>query len=146
MRIYRFIDCQRADFSVTILCRVCEVSCSAYYAWARLQTTGPDEATVDEAILTNEIHDIWTRSRRRYGVPRVTAELWRRGRVVNHTRVARIMAELGISGICGRRKLRTTQRDPQAAPAPDQVERDFSAAEFDRLWIGDVTYLSTDEG
>lgn len=144
MRIYRFIDCQRAEFDVKILCRVCEVSTSAYYAWA--VTGEPSEAVLDEAILANRIYDIWARSRGRYGVPRVTAQLWKDGTQVNHKRVERIMAELGIAGICGRRKLRTTQRDPQAASAADLVKRHFDASELDRLWVGDVTYIATSEG
>jgi len=146
VRIYRFIDCQRAEFEVKILCRVCEVTTSAYYVWAKAQEAGADEATWDEAILANRIHDIWARSRGRYGVPRVTAQLWRGGTPVNHKRVERIMADLGLQGACGRRKLRTTVRDPAAAPAADLVQRNFAASQTDTLWIGDLTYIPTDEG
>ncbi|MGH2697309.1 MAG: IS3 family transposase, partial [Actinomycetota bacterium] len=146
MRVYRFIDCQKADFDVKTLCRVCEVSRSAYYAWAGADDAGPDEATWEEATLANRIYDIWARSRGRYGVPRVTAQLWREGTQVNHKRVERLMAELGLRGLCGRRKLRTTVRDRKAVPAPDLVERDFAAPDLDTLWIGDLTYIPTDEG
>ena len=146
MRVYRFIDCQKAEFAIKTLCRVCEVSRAAYYAWAAAEEAGADEATWDEAILANRIHDIWARSRGRYGVPRVTAQLWRQGSEMNHKRVERIMAELGLHGACGRRKLRTTVRDPDAAPAPDLVQRHFAAPEPDTLWIGDLTYIPTDEG
>lgn len=76
-----------------------------------------------------------------YGVPRVTAQLWRDGVQVNHKRVERIMAELGIAGTCGRRKLRTTVRDPDAVPAPDLVQRHFTSYRPDALWIGDLTYI-----
>ncbi|MGI8633519.1 MAG: IS3 family transposase [Solirubrobacterales bacterium] len=146
MRVYRFIDCQKAEFAIKTLCRVCEVSRAAYYAWASAEEAGADEATWDEAIQANRIHDIWARSRGRYGVPRVTAQLCRQGSGVNHKRVERIMAELGLQGACGRRKLRTTVRDPGAAPAPDLVQRHFTAPEPDTLWIGDLTYIPTDEG
>jgi transposase InsO family protein len=146
VRVYRFIDCQKADFDVKTLCRVCEVSRSAYYVWAGTGDDGPDEATWDEATLANQIYDIWARSRGRYGVPRVTAQLWREGTQANHKRVERLMGELGLQGACGRRKLRTTVRDPKAAPAPDLVERDFTASALDTLWIGDLTYIGTDEG
>ncbi len=146
MRVYRFIDCQKAEFAIKTLCRVCEVSRAAYYAWAAAEEAGADEATWDEAILANRIHDIWARSRGRYGVPRVTAQLWRQGSGTNHKRVERIMAELGLHGACGRRKLRTTVRDPDAAPAPDLVQRHFAGPEPDTLWIGDLTYIPTDEG
>lgn len=144
MRVYHFIDCQKAEFDVKTLCRVCEVSRTAYYDWAR--KVGPDEATLVEAELANRIHDIWTRSRGRYGVPRGTAALWREGVQVNHKRVERLMAELDLVGICGRRKLRTTVRDADAVLAPDLVERNFNATGLDRLWVGDLTYIPTGEG
>ena len=53
---------------------------------------------------------------------------------------------IGCQSQCGRRKLRTTWRDPAAKPAADLVERDFTADEPDELWVGDVTYIPTDEG
>lgn len=144
MRVYHFIDCQKADFDVKTLCRVCEVSRSAYYDWAK--SIGPDEATWAEAELADRIYDIWANSRGRYGVPRITAALWREGIQVNHKRVERLMAELSLAGAAGRRKLRTTVCDPAAALAPDLVERDFNAAELDQLWVGDLTYIPTAEG
>jgi transposase InsO family protein len=144
-RVYRFIALEAASFAVAVLCRVCRVSRSAYYAWVA-KGHGPDDAVVDEACLANRIYDIWRRSRRRYGAPRVTAALWRQGVEVNEKRVARLMAELGIAGICGRRKLRTTRRDPSHRPAADLVERDFSAERPDELWVRDVTYVPTGEG
>ena len=146
MKIYHFIDCQKAEFAITTLCRVCEVATSSYYTWAGAEAAGPDDAMWDEAILANRIYDIWARSRGRYGAPRVTAQLWREATVVNHKRVERIMATLGLQGACGRRKLRTTVRDPGAAPAPDRVQRHFTSYRQDSLWIGDVTYVPTDEG
>jgi hypothetical protein len=76
----------------------------------------------------------------------VTAALWRAGIVANHKRVERVMAELGISGRCGRRKVRTTVRDPNATLASDLVNRDFSAERPDVLWFGDITYVPTGEG
>ena len=146
MKVYRFISAQKADFDVTTLCRVCTVSCSAYYTWEKKVDAGPDDALMAEAYLANRIYDIWVRSRRRYGVPRVTAELWRQGTRVNAKKVARLMASLGICGVHGRKKVKTTRADKNALKAPDLVERDFTAQRPDQLWVGDVTYIPTDEG
>ena len=144
-RIYRFVCWESANFSVARLCKVCGVARSAYYDWLGRQE-GPSEALVEEAYLANRVFEIWRRSRRRYGAPRVTAALRKQGVEVNEKRVARLMGELGIAGKCGRRKIRTTWRDPAAKPAADLVERDFTADEPDELWVGDVTYIPTDEG
>jgi transposase InsO family protein len=65
---------------------------------------------------------------------------------INRKRVARLMCLVGIQGIHGRRKMVTTRRDPEAKPADDLVQRVFEAAEPNRLYVGDVTYIATDEG
>ena len=144
-RLYRFIEAEAANFTLTMLCRVCRVSRSAYYSW-RADGDGPDQATWDEALVVDAIFDIWSGSRRRYGSPRVSAALAKQGWKVNEKRVARLMGELAIAGKHGRRKLVTTQRDKDATPAPDLVERDFSAERPDELWVGDITYVPTGEG
>jgi transposase InsO family protein len=76
----------------------------------------------------------------------VSAALVKQGWKVNEKRVARLMGELAIAGKHGRRKLVTTRRDKDATPAPDLVERDFSAERPDELWVGDITYVPTGEG
>jgi hypothetical protein len=144
-RVYRFVRSESGSFSVARLCQVCGVARSAYYDWLG-RRDGPGEAVLEEAYLANRIFDIWRRSRGRYGAPRVTAALRKVGFEVNEKRVARLMGELGIAGKCGRRKIRTTWRDPAAKPAADLVERDFTANEPDELWVGDITYIRTDEG
>lgn len=144
-RIYRFIAKESENFATAALCRVCGVSSSAYYSWLK-KGEGPTEGLVEEAHLANRIYDIWAKSRRRYGVPRVTAALWKQGEHVSEKKVARLMGELSIAGICGRRKMRTTRRDPTHELASDLVERDFTADEPDELWLTDVTYIATDEG
>lgn len=145
LRVYRFIESEADNFAVRMLCRVAKVSPSAYYAW-RARGEGPSETLIEEAYLADRVFEVWRRSRRRYGAPRVTAALLKAGVKTNEKKVARLMAEMGISGKCGRRKLRTTWRDKQAIPAGDLVERDFSAEAPDELWVGDATYIWTDEG
>ena len=144
-RLYRFIEMEAANFPVSLLCRVCGASRSAYYSW-RAAPEGPSDATWDEAVLADRTYNIWAASRRRYGSPRVTVALARQGVHVNEKRVARLMSELGIAGKHGRRKLKTTERDKKAVPAGDLVERDFSASAPDELWVGDITYVPTGEG
>ena len=144
-RTYRFIEAESANFPISHLCRVCQVSSSAYYAWAK-KAEGPTDDVLEEGHLANRIYDIWRKSRRRYGSPRVTAALWKAGVRVSVKRVARLMSEMWIAGICGRRRIKTTLRDRSHTVAPDLVERDFHADSADELWITDVTYIPTDEG
>jgi putative transposase len=64
-----------------------------------------------------------------------------------HNRVARLMRRAGLVG-CHRRRpshVRTTRRDPAATPAPDLVQRAFTASAPDQLWVADITYLPTEQ-
>src|SRR2546427_4609250 len=54
-----------------------------------------------------------------------------------------LMRALGLAGVSRRKGTRTTIRDRDARPAPDLVDRDFTAAAPDRLWVADITYVPT---
>jgi transposase InsO family protein len=92
-----------------------------------------------------EIAEIHGGNRGAYGCPRVTVELRRRGRQVNHKRVERIMREHQIVGIT-RHTRSLTKHDPTVAPAPDLLSRDFTAQAPGERLVGDITYLPTGEG
>jgi transposase InsO family protein len=79
-------------------------------------------------------------------VPRVHAALRAAGIRTSRRRVARLMRAAGLVGCCRRRRVRTTIADPAHAPAPNLVARDFTATAVDRLWLGDITYVPTQEG
>jgi hypothetical protein len=143
VRIFEFIDRQKAEFPVKVLCAVCGVSRSGFYAWAG---RGPGGRDVEEETLAREIEAIWEASRRSYGSPRVWRRLRRNGFRTSRKRVARIMAERGWRGRAGRRRVRTTIVDPAAAPAPDLVGRDFTATRPGEKLVGDITYVRTWEG
>ena len=117
MRIFAFVDAQKADFPVRTLCRVCKVSVSGFYAWAarpgRRTRTGRGGPGRRSPAHIARVH---AASRRRYGSPRVTAQLAREGITVNHKAVEREMARQGLAGRCSRRKIRTTRRDPLPEP------------------------------
>jgi putative transposase len=49
----------------------------------------------------------------------------------------------GIAGVSPRRFVATTVRDRNARPAPDLVQRDFTAEDPDRFWVADITYVTT---
>ena len=146
MRIFAFVDAQKTDFAVTVLCRVCGVSTSGYYRWAERLAVGPTRAARDDAVVLEQIRAVHRASRGRYGEPRVTAQLARQGVAVNHKRVERLMALHGLVGRCGRKKVRTTVRDPAAVLSADMVNRNFEQMTLDTLWVGDATYIPTDEG
>src|SRR6202035_3553574 len=95
-----------------------------YYAWRfRLPSA---RAIADDALL-RRVRTIHAVSRGTYGAPRVHAELRTEGRAVGKKRIARLMRAAGIVGVSRRRGVITTQRDRDARPAPDLVDRNFTA-------------------
>lgn len=144
MSCYRLIDAEKANYPVSLLCRVLRVSRSGYYA---CRGRPPSRRERENANLTERIRKIHHRSRGTYGYPRVHAELRALGVRCNRKRVARLMRKDGLQGcIRGRRRKHTTRQDPLAVPAPDLVERNFAAPAPNKLWTADITYVNTDEG
>ncbi len=82
---------------------------------------------------------------RTYGQP-INAELEAEGTQVSSDRVARLMRDRCVHGVCRRKSVKTTTRNRDARPAPDLVERKFTADAPDRLWVADITHVPTWSG
>ena len=130
----------QAVHQVATMCRVLGVSPSGYYAW-RKRPLAPRART--DVELTAHIDAIHRMSRGTYGAPRIHAELTARGLPVGRKRVARLMRNASVQGVSRRKPFHTTVRDEAARPAPDLVDRQFTAPGPDRLWVADITYVPT---
>jgi putative transposase len=137
------VRANQAKYSVRRMCRLLGVSPSGYYAWLRRPSS--KRARADEELRAR-IRSIYERSRGTYGAPRIHAELLALGTRISRKRVARLMREAGLVGASRRRWATTTVRDAKARPAPDLVERNFTAEGRDRLWVADITYIPTWSG
>lgn len=135
-----FISDNRADFGVQRICRVLQVSRSGYYRWIAGAKAREVRRAADD-VLAAEIREIHTDHKKTYGVRRVHAELRGFGHAVNRKRVERLMRRHGLEGLHLRCRKRTTVPDRLAPPAPDLVQRDFSARQLDEKWCGDITYV-----
>jgi putative transposase len=143
---YRFIDVQKADHRVAVLCRDLQISRSAYYQWRTEAEARRARARAKE-LLVAEITLIWVGSRHTYGVPRIHAELRRRGRPVNRKKLEKLMREHRIVGCHRRRGRRSLTKQEKAARfAPDLIGRDFTAERPGQRLVGDVTYIPTADG
>lgn len=141
--IYRFIQREKANHSIQLMCRVLRVSRSGYYAWAGRPKSKHQQRDEDLLVL---IRGIFEASRELYGAPRVHAELrLSHGERVGRKRVARLMRQAGLRAKTRGRR-RGGRKVRSAAPHEDLLQRDFSASAPNRVWIADMTQHRTDEG
>jgi putative transposase len=124
------VKAHQAVRPVATQCRVLGLSPSGYYAWRQRPPSARAQA---DAALTARIQTSHARSRGTYGAPRVHADLAAQGVHVGRKRIARLMQKACVAGISRRRHVWTTRRDPAARPAPDLVQRAFTADAPNRL-------------
>jgi putative transposase len=142
--VSRYVDEYRGRFGVEPICRTLGVSASAYYQCATGQRSG---RVIDDERLLGVIKTTHEANYLAYGYRKMWLALGRAGEDVGRDRVKRLMRQAGIQGAKRRGKpWRTTTSEPSAMRAPDLVDRDFSAARPDALWLADFTYLRCWEG
>lgn len=138
------MSANQAGFPIAAMARVLGVSKAGYYAW--LHRPASVHAMADAALL-KRVRTIHASSRHTYGAPRIHADLRQRGERHSRKRIARLMREAGLVGASHRRGGPiTTRRDKDARPAPDLVDRNFSATAPNQLWVADITYVPTAAG
>jgi putative transposase len=141
---YEFMAGHESEFGVKAMCHVLEVSRSGYYAW-RNRGRSP-RAEANENLLV-QIRAEYQLSRKTYGSPRIHAALRKKSMICSRKRVARLMRLNQIVARKVRRRIpRTTQQDPEAMPAPNLLNQDFSSPAPDCKWVSDITYIDTAEG
>ena len=140
---FEFVERQRGQYPVRLMCRVLGVSHSGYYAW-RIRPVSQREMANQK--LTEEIKTVFEASRRTYGSPRVYQALKSKGIPCSENRVARLMRLRGIRAKQSKRFRSTTQRHPSRPVAPNHLERDFTAMAPNEKWVTDITYIKTTEG
>ena len=144
MSAFRFITTEKASHSITIMCRVLEVSRSGYHAWTRRP---PGPRAVEDARLTARIRVLHKKRREVYGSPRIWSDLVvDDGERIGRKRVERLMRQAGLSGLIAKKWKATTVRVPGVRVADDLVDRNFATGAPNRCWVADITYLRTWQG
>jgi putative transposase len=133
----------QAAHSIPTMCRVLGVSASGYYAWQR---RGTSTRTLKDQHLLEHIRAFHRQSRGTYGAPRLHRDLRAAGMRVGRKRVARLLKQAGLRGVSRRKWVVTTVRAAHARPAPDLVQRAFTATGPNQLWVADITYIATWRG
>lgn len=140
---YAWITHHTKEFTVDAMCRFLQVSRSAYYDWLhRMPTTGEKEDT----DLTSILQSVFEKSRATYGTRRIKAALLGRDRTVSRRRIGRLMREAGLACKTKRKFKATTNSKHDQPIAPNHLDRQFSVYQPDQVYVGDITYIPTQEG
>ena len=125
------------------MCRVFLVSRSGYYRW---RCRAESRRAIENRCLDAHIKAIFKKHKGRCGSPKITDELNDMGFPVGKNRVARRMKENGLRSIV-RRKYRATTDSKHSYPvAENLLQRDFTSSSPNRVWVSDITYISTKSG
>ncbi len=140
-----FIDDHRDAYGVEPICSVLPIAPSTYYEQKARQVDSSrlSPRAKRDAALRVEIERVWNENRQVYGARKVWLQLHREGFAVARCTVERLMSQMGLRGIVRGKKIRTTIPDKVDARPADLVERDFSAAHPNQLWVADLTYVAT---
>ena len=154
-----FIDTMRAQgYAVESICRVlreqgCQIAARTYRTWSRSGRVVAAR-TVTDAQVVNAVREVaWTtdaQGRRKlapeglYGRRKMTAYLRRNAMPeASAGAVDRAMKALGLNGVRRDKGVRTTIAAKDGIRAGDLLDRDFTAAEPNLVWVTDFTYCRT---
>jgi putative transposase len=130
-------------FCIVNMASLLGVSRSGYYDWRVKKVS---QRKLETIKLDSQIRELFSLHKKRYGAPRIAAELQAKGIKVSRQRVARRMKELGLRAQ-GKRKFRVTTDSKHTLPvAANLLQRDFASYQANQKWVGDITYVHTDEG
>lgn len=125
----------QGSLSVERMCQLAQVSRSGFYR--SLRERAPDE---EELAVRAAIHEIFLQHKRRYGCPRITKELQRRGMQVNHKRVQRLMKEDNLLAVQPR-AFRVTTDSKHELEVYLNLASKLKLSGLNQLWVADITYI-----
>ena len=141
---YVWIQEQQESFNITVMCKVLKLNRSAYYHWVN---NGCIVNKVD-VRLNQLIKDIFYQYREVYGARRIKKVLVQEyGVIVSTRKIAKSMKEVGLVVKMKRKfKVRTTDSNHNYKISPNRLQRDFRTNVPDEVYVGDITYIRTQQG
>ena len=143
---YAFIEQHHCLWPVSVQYRVLRVSAAGYHAHLARRAVGAQRRHLSDEALLVHIKALYAQTRGAYGWPRIWCYLVARGVLVGNDRVQKLMQLHGIR-VKGKRRFKVTTDSHHKLPiSPNLLNREFTVAEPDKIWVGDITYIATDEG
>ncbi len=140
---YIFIKENTGIFSVNTMCRVFKVSRSGYYDWKDRPASSREKANID---LLEKIKLAFNDSKKRYGYRKIYRQLKQDGVECSERRVGSLMHKNNLFSKV-KKKFRATTNSKHNFPVADNIlERQFTVKSPNTHWVGDISYIWTDEG
>jgi len=132
---------------ISVQCRVLLVSVSGYHEHLARRAGIAQRRHLSQEALLVHISAVYAENRGAYGWPRIWRQLRTQGIRVGKQRVQRLMQKHGIQARGKRRfRLVTTDSKHGLPLAPNVLDRKFIVAAPNQAWVGDLTYIPTEEG
>jgi UvrD-like helicase C-terminal domain/HTH-like domain/UvrD/REP helicase N-terminal domain len=140
---YAWIKSHQNEFTVAAMYQFLNVSRSCFYDWLKRPKT---EREKEDEVLTGHLKDLFQEGRGNYGTRRLKRRLADLGYPVSRRRIGRLLKHAGL--ICKtKRKFKVTTDSKLHHPiAPNRLERQFNVAKPNQVFVGDITYIGTQEG
>lgn len=122
---------------------VLEIKRSSYYSWLKRPESKRQK---DDSALVEEIKRVHKESYGTYGARRIKEQLNKDGINCGKNRISRLMNENNIHSKLKRKYKATTYSNHNLNVAPNLLKQDFSVSEPNKVYVGDITYIGTDEG
>lgn len=143
---YAFVQRHRRVWPISVQCRVLRISLAGYHGHLARQASGVQRRHLSDEALLVRIKALHAEVGGGYGWPRIWRTLRARGLRVGKERVQKLMQRHGIRAR-GKRRFKPTTDSGHGLPiAPNLLNREFTVAQPDKVWAGDITYIATDEG
>ena len=140
---YNFIKQNLKRWTVQLMCKVIEASRSGFYRWMKKQR---GYVRPYDRYLLIRIMEAYQQSNGTYGSRRIYKQLKRCGVRCYLNQIEKIMKDNGIKAKTKRRFRITTNSNHNLNIAPNLLQRNFSTAEINKVWVGDITYIWTRQG
>ena len=140
---FHFIDSVRKAYPLNLLCTVMCVSRSGYYSWRNRSLSVRDR---EREQLIPKVKAIHKKSRSTYGKRRIAKELQSEGISCGEHKAGTLMKLADVQAKQKKKFKATTDSKHNLPISPNLLKREFTVLQPNMAWVGDITYIWTEEG
>ncbi len=140
---YAWIKSHQNEFPVASMCQILDVSRSCYYDWLKRPKTQREKENEE---LMDHLKILFQEGRGNYGTRRLKRGLASLGYTISRRRIGRLLKRAGLTCKTKRKFRVTTDSKHQLPIAPNRLERQFNVEKPNQYFVGDITYIETQEG